>query len=159
MTGDRSPGAWRPPTQEPLGRVLARVGRQLDRAFDDALAAAGGTRPGWLILLAVKTGAAPTQGALAERVGISGPTLTHHLDRLDRSGLVTRTREGDNRRVQTVALTAAGEEAFLRLREAAVAFDRQLHAGLSDREERTLRRALETITANVRTTAERGIPS
>lgn len=152
---DRVPGHWAPPTQEPLGRVLARVGRQLDRAFDDALTAVGGDRPTWLILLAIKTGAGRTQGAIAERVGISGPTLTHHLDRLDKSGLVTRARDTGNRRVQTVALTTAGENAFLRLRAAAVSFDDQLRAGLSDRSEKQLRRTLDTISGNLEPRGER----
>lgn len=149
MSQSRVPGAWAPPTQEPLGRVLARVGRRLDRAFDDALGAIGGDRPTWLILLAVKTGAGRTQAAIAERVGISGPTLTHHLDRLDGAGLVRRTREASNRRVQTVTLTTSGEKAFLRLREAAVAFDQQLRHELSERAENQLRRTLDTISARL----------
>jgi MarR family transcriptional regulator, transcriptional regulator for hemolysin len=68
-----------PPQRTPIGMLIARVGKQVDRAFDDALADAGGSRPTWLILLAVKTGAGSTQSGIAERVGISGPTLIHHL--------------------------------------------------------------------------------
>src|SRR5215216_6283858 len=81
------------PRHLPLGLLIARVGRQVDRAFDDALAAADGSRSSWLILLAVKTGAGGTQAAIAERVGISGPTLIHHLDRLQAAGLITRNRD------------------------------------------------------------------
>jgi MarR family transcriptional regulator for hemolysin len=136
-----------PPT--PLGMLVARVGKQVDRAFDDALAQAGGTRPTWLIVLAVKTGAGHTQSAIAERIGISGPTLIHHLDRLEAAGLVSRARDATNRRIQNVALTASGERAFVRLREAAAAFDRRLHTGISDDELAHLRRLLTTISANV----------
>ncbi len=142
-------GAGGPPRQVPLGILVARVGKQLDRAFDDALARAGGTRPTWLILLAVMTGAGGSQSAIASRVGISGPTLIHHLDRLDAAGLVTRTRDESNRRAQVVALTDAGREAFGRLREAAVGFDRVLHSDLSDDEAAELRRLLGKVSAAV----------
>jgi MarR family transcriptional regulator for hemolysin len=137
------------PRHLPLGLLIARVGKQADRAFDDALAEAGGSRSSWLILLAVKTGAGGTQAAIAERVGISGPTLIHHLDRLQAAGLITRSRDAANRRVQRVALTASGERAFLRLREAAVAFDRRLHTGMTDEQINDLRGWLATISANI----------
>jgi MarR family transcriptional regulator, transcriptional regulator for hemolysin len=150
-----APGPLR---QTPLGILLARVGKQVDRAFDDALVVAGGNRPVWLTLLAIKTGAGRTQSALADRVGVSGPTLIHHLDRMEEAGLVTRNREPTNRRVQVVALTPAGHEAFLRLRSAAVEFDHRLHEGLTDREVTDLRHVLGRIAKNVGTepTTEKG---
>ena len=60
---------------------------------------------------------------LAEAVGITGATLTHHLNAMHAQGLVARARDDANRRVQVVTLTEAGEAAFVRLREAAIAFD------------------------------------
>jgi MarR family transcriptional regulator for hemolysin len=99
--------------------------------------------------LAVKTGAGRTQTGLADRIGISGPTLTHHLDRLEAAGLVQRTRVPANRRVQTIALTAAGDALFLRLRNAAVEFDRRLRARLTDSDIAVLRRALTMLYDNV----------
>jgi MarR family transcriptional regulator for hemolysin len=149
MDAVRVTGPVGPPREEPIGLVLARTGKAADRAFDDALAAAGGTRPTWLVLLAVKTGAGRTQTGLADRIGISGPTLTHHLDRLETAGLVQRTRDPANRRVQTIALTAAGDALFLRLRNAAVVFDRRLRARLTDSDVAVLRRTLTVLYDNV----------
>jgi len=51
---------------------------------------------------------------------------------MDSQGLVTRTRDPANRRVHVVELTPAGEAAFIRLAEAATAFDRKLRDGLTD---------------------------
>ena len=133
----------------PLGILVAQVGKQLDRAFDDALARSGGTRPTWLILLAVMTGAGGSQSTIAGRVGISGPTLIHHLDRLEAAGLVTRSRDASDRRTQAVALTDAGRDAFARLREAAIGFDGLLHSDLSDDEAAELRRLLGKVSAAV----------
>jgi MarR family transcriptional regulator, transcriptional regulator for hemolysin len=138
-----------PPAHMPIGMLVARVGKSLDRAFDDALAAAGGTRPTWLVLLAVKSGAGATQATLARHVGISGPTLLHHLDRLEADGLVARTRDPANRRPYTIALTAAGEDLFLTLREAAIAFDHRLRDGLSERRITDLRHTLGVLGKNV----------
>jgi MarR family transcriptional regulator, transcriptional regulator for hemolysin len=149
MDAFRIVGTPGPPPQTPLGMLIARAGKQVDRAFDDALVEAGGSRPTWLILLAVKTGAGGSQSGIAERVGVSGPTLIHHLDRLEAAGLITRTRDTANRRVQQVSLTASGERAFIRLREAATAFDRRLHTGITDEQTTELRLLLTTISANI----------
>src|SRR4051812_6193468 len=94
------------PPAEPVGLMLARIAKTAGRAFDDALAAEGGSLPTWLILLSLKTNRPETQRELARAVGIEGPTLTHHLARLEKAGLVTRERDPANRRVHRVALTA-----------------------------------------------------
>lgn len=129
--------------------LAAQVGKALDRSFDDALAAFGGSRPTWLVLLAIKSGAGHTQSAVADRVGISGPTLVHHLDRLESSGLVVRNRDPANRRLQSITLTGDGDALFLRLRDAAVTFDRRLRAGFGEGDVIELRRMLTTMLTNV----------
>jgi MarR family transcriptional regulator for hemolysin len=55
------------------------------------------------------------QRELAEALGIEGPTMARHIDRLDRDGIVTRTRDGADRRVQRVRLTDKGDELRARL--------------------------------------------
>src|ERR1700684_3434937 len=101
------------PFPVPIGLRLNQAARAVGRAFDEALAAAGGSLPVWLILLNLKIRRPANQRELAEAVGIREATLTHHLNAMDARGLVTRTRGAANRRVQTVALTEAGEAAFV----------------------------------------------
>src|SRR5580658_3212480 len=113
------------PVREPLGLHLTRVSRTISRAFDDALAEAGGSLPVWLVLISLKRGQLATQRELAEAVGIQGATLTHHLNAMESAGLVTRRRDPANRRNHVVELTAAGEELFRRQLDAALAFDRR----------------------------------
>jgi hypothetical protein len=43
-----------PPAAPPIGLDLTRVARVVSRAFDDALAAAGGSLPVWLVLISLK---------------------------------------------------------------------------------------------------------
>ena len=138
-----------PPAGPPIGLHLTRTARVVSRAFDDALAAAGGSVPVWLILISLKTERLANQRRLAEAIGIQGATLTHHLNAMEASGLVTRRRDPTNRRVHLVELTQAGEALFEHLRAAAIAFDRQLRSGLADEEITALRRLLDRLRANV----------
>jgi MarR family transcriptional regulator for hemolysin len=137
------------PRQAPIGLLLARTAKAASRAFDDALAQAGGSRPVWLILLALVQASHRTQNELARAVGITGPTLTHHLAAMQRQGLVARERADDNRRVQRVSLTDAGRAHFLRLRDAAAGHDARLRAGLTDAEVEQLRALLTRVAANL----------
>jgi MarR family transcriptional regulator for hemolysin len=140
-----------PPPQQPIGVLLARTGKALDRAFDEALAAAGGNRPTWLVLLAVKFRAGRTQSGIADGIGVSGSTITHQLNRLEAAGLVVRARDPANRRLQTITLTADGDALFFRLRDAALAFDRRLRSGIGDVEIAGLRQLLNALHDNVTT--------
>ena len=130
-------GAMRPAVL-PIGLRLTQVSRAVARAFDAAMAAAGGSLPIWLVLLNVKTRSLANQRELAEAMGIREATLTHHLNAMEASGLLTRRRDPANRRIHVVALTDEGEQAFIRLRDAAIAFDAQLRLGVSDADTATL---------------------
>jgi len=142
----------------PIGLRLNQAARAVERAFDEALAEAGGTLPIWLILLNLKIRTPGNQRELAEAVGVREATLTHHLNAMDARGLVTRTRDAANRRIQVVALTEAGEAAFLRLRDTAVAFDAQLRAGLSDADVARLSELLGQLAANAGSPASHAPP-
>lgn len=132
----------------PVGLLVSRTARALDRAFDAALAVVGGSTSTWLVLSSLKDSPRRTQGELAAAVGVRQPTLSHHLDGLERAGLVAREREPGNRRVQRVTVTDAGEQLFLRMRRAAAAFDGRLKAGLEDDEIDRLRRLLAQLVEN-----------
>src|SRR3954452_14478111 len=133
---------------ESLSLLIGRIAKELSRAFDDVLVAAGGSTPTWQVLRALSTGDHRTQGDLAAAIGVRQPTLTHHLDALERTGLVAREREAGNRRVQRVTVTESGEQLFLRLRRAAASFDGRLRAGLDDGDVAELRRLLAQLVEN-----------
>jgi MarR family transcriptional regulator, transcriptional regulator for hemolysin len=137
------------PARTPIGLELARAARTVSRAFDGALAGAGGSLPVWLVLLNLKTRQVSSQRELAGAVGVREATLTHHLNAMDTQGLITRTRDPANRRIHVVALTPAGEAAFLRMRDAAATFDSRLRDGLSDADLDGLAAVLGRLAANV----------
>jgi MarR family transcriptional regulator for hemolysin len=137
------------PATPPVGLKLAMTAKAVTRAFDEALAAAGGSRPVWLVLISLKTRRLRNQRELAGAVGIEGATLTHHLASMEADGLVTRRRDPANRRVHLVELTAQGDAAFERMRVAAFEFDRRLRAGISDDEIARLGDLLDRLRENV----------
>jgi MarR family transcriptional regulator for hemolysin len=133
----------------PLGLHLTRTARVVSQAFERAMAEAGGSAAAWQVLLLVRSEKRGAQARMAEAMGITGATLTHHLNALERRGLVRRWREAGNRRVQRAALTPAGEQLFERLREGAVRHDERLRSQLSDEETARLAALLDKLEAGV----------
>jgi MarR family transcriptional regulator for hemolysin len=136
------------PERLPAGLHLARTAKSVSRAFDDALAQAGGSIPVWLVLISIKSRQVGNQRELAEAVGIKEATLTHHLNAMDAQGLITRRRDPANRRVHVVELTDEGEAAFVRLRDAAMAFNERLRRGFADGEIAALEGLLDRLERN-----------
>jgi MarR family transcriptional regulator, transcriptional regulator for hemolysin len=146
------------PARTPVGLRLTQVSRAVSRAFDEALAAAGGSLPVWLVLLSLKTQRLASQRELAEAVGIREATLTHHLNAMEDGGLIARRRDPANRRVHVVELTEAGEAAFVSLRGAAMAFDRRLRRGISEQRIAEFDAMLGLLAANAGVGDEGGFP-
>jgi MarR family transcriptional regulator for hemolysin len=137
------------PTQEPIGRELARTAKLVGQQFDAVLAAEGGSQAAWMVLISLKTHPGANQREVAEAAGIQGATLTHHLNSMEAEGLVTRQRDPANRRVHVLELTEEGEVLFERLAKAAIEFDRRLCAGISDRDLGTVRDVFAKLRENV----------
>jgi MarR family transcriptional regulator, transcriptional regulator for hemolysin len=137
------------PARTPIGLQLTQASRAVSRAFDDALAVAGGSLPVWLVLISLKSRSLASQRELAEVMGIREATLTHHLTSMEASGLISRRRDAANRRIQVVELTEAGEEMFGQLASVAQSFDRKLRRGISAAEVAVLDDLLGRLGANV----------
>lgn len=142
-------GSASKPPPVPIGLQLTRVARLVSRAFDDALADAGGSLPIWLVLLNLKINPGANQRTLADAVGVREATLTHHLNAMENDGLLTRRRDPTNRRIHIVELSQAGQALFMRLRDAAVRFDSQLREGLAHRDLDRMTRLLDNLADNV----------
>lgn len=136
------------PEHTPIGLHLTRTARLISRAFDDALTEAGGSLPIWLVLLNLKIQPDANQRQLAEAVGVREATLTHHLNAMEKTGLLARHRDPSNRRNHIIELTATGEAAFTRLAGAALAFDQQLRTTLEPTDITTLRALLDQLSRN-----------
>lgn len=138
-----------PPVSPPIGLRLGRTARVVTQAFERAMAQAGGSASTWQVLLLVRSKKWGTQSELAQAMGVTGATLTHHLNALEDQGLVRRWRERANRRVQNAELTDAGVRLFDRLREVAVRHDARLRSQLSDEETENLAELLDRLLAGL----------
>jgi MarR family transcriptional regulator, transcriptional regulator for hemolysin len=139
----------RPAVVPPIGLRLARTARVVTQAFERAMAEAGGSASIWQVLLLVRSEQWGTQAQMAEAMGITGATLTHHLNAMEAQGLVRRWRETSNRRVQRVELTEEGAALFDRLRDVALRHDARLRSKLSDEETARLAELLDRLRAGL----------
>jgi MarR family transcriptional regulator for hemolysin len=133
----------------PIGLLLTRTARVVSQAFERAMAEAGGSAATWQVLLLVRSQKWEKQSSMAEAMGITAATLTHHLNALEKQGLVRRWREEGNRRAQHVELTPEGIALFDRLRGVALAHDARLRGGLSEPELEQLGGLLDRLRATV----------
>jgi MarR family transcriptional regulator for hemolysin len=136
------------PSPEPIGLFVTRSAKRLSRSFDAALDAHGANLASWVVLASLAGGLRSSQRTIATDLGIEGATLTHHLNRMERGGLVRRERDEHDRRNQQVALTQAGREQFKELLDTVLEFDRRLRRGFSDDELVTLRALLQRLADN-----------
>jgi MarR family transcriptional regulator for hemolysin len=128
---------------------MERLGRQLyltfksSREFLDAhMATVDSSTHQWVILRLIGEEPGWSQRQLAERMELTGSTMTHHLDRLEAEGWISRTRDAADRRVVRVELTSEGKQRNAQLHEVAEAADRELRRLVSEREAAALNRLL-----------------
>lgn len=105
-----------------------------------------GGHPRDFVVLAMLAGReAHSQQWLAERLGINRTIMVNLLDRLERDGLVVRTRNPDNRRSYVLSLTEAGRRELSRMRRTMAVRDRRLTATLSADERKRLNELLRAL--------------
>jgi len=128
-----------------LTRKLFLAMKLSRQRLDERLAIHGGSIQQWLVLRIVSEEPHVSHRELAERMYLSAPTLTHHLDRLEAAGLLTRRRDTGDRRVVRFDITPAGAERLVELEAVADATDAEVRALLSPRDAATLHRLLSTL--------------
>ncbi|MFY9927513.1 MAG: MarR family transcriptional regulator [Streptosporangiaceae bacterium] len=98
------------------------------------LTQAGASFGTWTVLAVLENGGPMVQRILAASLGIEGPTLTRHLDRLEELRLIRRNRDGADRRYALVELTPAGQALCHELDAIARAANDELLSGFSEDE-------------------------
>lgn len=124
---------------------LARTADALGRATEDVLKAAGltGTQYNVLRILRGAGSAGLSCGEVAGRMITRDPDLTRLLDRLEARGLVTRARDGEDRRVVTTRITQRGLDLLAQLDEPVQAQNRKTVGHLGEQKLRALAQLLD----------------
>ncbi len=91
-------------------QTLLLAGRRWRRLADAAAEAHGISEAKALpLVLIARMGGEPRQNALADALGIEGPSLVRLLDQLCAAGLVERREDATDRRARILRLTPAGQ--------------------------------------------------
>jgi MarR family transcriptional regulator for hemolysin len=96
--------------------ALLLAGRQWRRAADAEVERHGISDATALPLVLIgRMAGEPRQNALAEAVGIEGPSLVRLLDQLEKAGLVVRKEDPTDRRAKVLSLTPAGRSVVAKM--------------------------------------------
>jgi DNA-binding MarR family transcriptional regulator len=133
----------------PIGRELVFTAKEMREAFEDVMARAGGSLGIWIVLNAISDEGFVSHSILASRAHVDGATITYHVDRAEKLGLVQREVDAADRRVKRLRLTAEGERLYKNLWKASRTFEAQLMAGITEAEQARLRRTLAKLRSNL----------
>ncbi|SDD25630.1 DNA-binding transcriptional regulator, MarR family [Auraticoccus monumenti] len=103
-----------------LGRLLSTAARHVERDWNAFLGERGLTHAGLLALHALVDGPR-TQRQLAAASQVEEQTMARVVERLERTGHVTRERDPEDRRRLQVRLTEAGRAAYTEITATEVA--------------------------------------
>jgi MarR family transcriptional regulator for hemolysin len=133
----------------PLGRSIGRAHKFVRAWGDRELVPIGATVTDFILLFHIGSADAPglSQTEIARFSDMGGPALVRHLDRMEREGVVQRTRDEDDRRVLRVTLTDAGRARLDEIAAVMARCDRELRAVLTKEEARVMQRALDKVFA------------
>jgi DNA-binding MarR family transcriptional regulator len=88
-------------------------------------------------------------GELSRRMLVTGGNVTGIVDQLERSGLLVRTEDPEDRRAYLVKLTKEGRRLFLQMAAAHESWIVQLFSGIPKREQRALSESLSQLRAQL----------
>lgn len=124
----------------------------LTRAGDDLTAAHALTAARWLVLGALQEGPRSIAG-IARARGLRRQSVRESTQRLERDGLLTRVSDLADRRAPLLALTAAGQDALLRIEPKRAAWADGVATAVSPDDLRAATALLRTIRLHLEGTA------
>lgn len=128
---------------------LTQVMGARDRRLNAELKAFGLRVPEWRALAAIYSRKSCMMSELAELASIDRTTLTRTVDRMQESGWLARSADGEDMRVTRLALTAAGERLFARVWPAVSRLNDAALAGISPAMVDRLRATLAQMKTNL----------
>jgi DNA-binding MarR family transcriptional regulator len=124
------------------------LSRRFKRSLIETITEHGLTFEEWDVLGSLRRAGPPfrrSAGELAKRSELSSGAMTNRLDRLEKTGLVKRLADPDDRRGVLVELTKAGQKAWLDSSGAQAEREALIAAVLSDREKEQLNSLLRRL--------------
>lgn len=136
-------------SREDIGFLLNEATHFWRIELDRRLEPTGLSQATWRALFHLdRLGDGLTQRALAESIGIEGPSLVRLLDHLEKAELVERRASATDRRCNLLFLTPEGHNRVTEIKVTAAEVRQALLAGLSDEQIEQIRTALRLIITN-----------
>src|ERR1700681_2089375 len=131
------------------GYLVRDAHRAFQRLLERRIAAYGVSRGQWYFLRVLWNADGLSQRELSARVGMMEPTTVIALRSMDRSGLIRRVRDDDDRRKVRVFLTAKAKRLRNELLTVARSITEGAEQGVGLRELAAFRRVITRMTANL----------
>lgn len=144
------------PLDAHIGFWLRFVSNHVSHAFQRKVEAHGVTVAEWVVLRQLLALGEVPPSRLAEEMGMTRGGVSKLVDRLHAKKLVIRSAGGDDRRFQSVGLTAAGRRLVPKLAALADKNDSEFFGHLSDEQRDQLADLLKDV---VRRRGLKGIPT
>ena len=136
-------------TEERLARLVRLAARAFNRSLQMRLQSEGVTFGQWIFLRILWYNDGLSQRELSLRAHLTEPTAHSALTKLEKQGIITREKMEGNKRTLQIFLTPKGWELRDRLEPMARDVNERSLVGLSESEERTLRKGLIAIISNL----------
>ncbi|RDK02029.1 MarR family winged helix-turn-helix transcriptional regulator [Paraburkholderia lacunae] len=131
-----------------LGYNVRRAYLVVQAHFDEQMEKLGLRQADFAVISTLRHNPGINQKALAEALAIAPPNLATLLDRLESSGLLTRQRSADDKRIQQVSLTQQGTKLHAQASKAAQKADDAAVSKLTVEERKQLKSHLSKIFAD-----------
>jgi MarR family transcriptional regulator for hemolysin len=130
--------------------TVSQTARRFQRIFVEAASLAGQSDARVSLLYFLENSPTGlTQTELAGRLGISGPSLTRQLDKLEALGFVSRQRMIGDGRARLIMIEPAGRDALIKLDSLASAMRDRIFSDISDADLEAVQRVLDVISARL----------
>jgi DNA-binding MarR family transcriptional regulator len=138
MRGAKAPDPTVSDLKKHAGFWLRFVSNHVSHAFARKLLASGVTVAEWVVMREMFGDEETSPGIVAERIGMTRGGVSKLVDRLVSKKLITRRERSDDRRFQSIALTAAGRRLIPQLAALADQNDEEFFHPLSTGERAAL---------------------
>lgn len=133
------------PLDAHLGFWLRFVSNHVSHAFQRKVEAYGVTVAEWVVLRQLLALGEVPPSRLADEMGMTRGGVSKLVERLHTKGLVSRSAGGDDKRFQSVGLTAAGRKLVPRLARLADENDAEFFGHLTDEQRGQLAAVLKDV--------------
>lgn len=132
-----------------IGFITNKAGKKMGDAFNERLMQFGVTRIQWVAMYYLLKNKNLIQRSLADKMDIKESTVVRLIDRMEKDGLVERTKDSSDRRVTYLNLTQKGEGRIEELIPEGEKMSDIFSNGISEEEIKVFNKVLKKMLENI----------